>query len=316
MSGPTSAGRVNCLSEALCDSAADRLPPGCGAVVALRGTGGAISGPAAPEVASLVPDRVGQDWRDRLGRALAPLRDAEPDRTAGAIPREVHLSDLVRSRGGDPFDATEVLTTWERGPTTAVTVGIDPTGPATLDLRTAGPHALVGGTTGSGKSELLQSWIVALARANRPEDVAFVLVDYKGGAAFGECARLPHTVGMLTDLDPHLAHRALRSLDAELRRRERLLAADLVDHLNLRRRQVNVGGDKVQPRHARVDDGRMHRDLAIQHDIVDRVLDLVGGLAAQLPALAQVPDLAHARLRVDLVGDRPAGRRGHLLGHR
>ena len=208
-----------------CDSAADRLPPGCGAVVALRGTGGAISGPAAPEVASLVPDRVGQDWRDRLGRALAPLRDAEPDRTAGAIPREVHLSDLVRSRGGDPFDATEVLTAWERGPTTAVTVGIDPTGPATLDLRTAGPHALVGGTTGSGKSELLQSWIVALARANRPEDVAFVLVDYKGGAAFGECARLPHTVGMLTDLDPHLAHRALRSLDAELRRRERLLAA-------------------------------------------------------------------------------------------
>jgi S-DNA-T family DNA segregation ATPase FtsK/SpoIIIE len=95
----------------------------------------------------------------------------------------------------------------------------------TLDLVRDGPHALVAGTTGAGKSQLLQSLIVGLAAEHPPDEVAFVLIDYKGGAAFGECARLPHTVGLVTDLDAHLTARALTSLDAELRRREQMFAA-------------------------------------------------------------------------------------------
>ena len=55
--------------------------------------------------------------------------------------------------------------------------------------------------------------------------MTFVLVDYKGGSAFADCVRLPHTVGMVTDLDPHLVERALTSLSAELTRREHILAA-------------------------------------------------------------------------------------------
>ena len=55
--------------------------------------------------------------------------------------------------------------------------------------------------------------------------MTFVLVDYKGGSAFSDCVRLPHTVGMVTDLDPHLVERALVSLSAELTRREHILAA-------------------------------------------------------------------------------------------
>jgi S-DNA-T family DNA segregation ATPase FtsK/SpoIIIE len=61
--------------------------------------------------------------------------------------------------------------------------------------------------------------------ANRPDELTFVLIDYKGGSAFADCARLPHTVGMVTDLDPHQVARALGSLTAELTRREHLLAA-------------------------------------------------------------------------------------------
>jgi len=94
-----------------------------------------------------------------------------------------------------------------------------------VDLARDGPHVLVGGTTGSGKSELLQTLIASLALANRPDRLSFVLVDYKGGAAFQGCADLPHTVGLVTDLDPHLTERALTSLTAELQRRERLLRA-------------------------------------------------------------------------------------------
>ncbi|MEU2199797.1 FtsK/SpoIIIE domain-containing protein [Isoptericola sp. NPDC019482] len=92
-----------------------------------------------------------------------------------------------------------------------------------LDLRTQGPHALVGGTTGAGKSEFLQSWVLGMAAAHSPDRVTFLFVDYKGGAAFADCVHLPHTVGLVTDLSPHLVRRALTSLRAELRYREHLL---------------------------------------------------------------------------------------------
>ncbi|MDQ3358650.1 MAG: FtsK/SpoIIIE domain-containing protein, partial [Actinomycetota bacterium] len=107
---------------------------------------------------------------------------------------------------------------------TCLALGLDGDGVCALDLAVDGPHALVGGTTGSGKSELLRTLVASLAVVNRPDELVFVLVDYKGGAAFAEAADLPHTVGLITDLDPHLANRALTSLTAELKRRERLMA--------------------------------------------------------------------------------------------
>jgi S-DNA-T family DNA segregation ATPase FtsK/SpoIIIE len=109
-----------------------------------------------------------------------------------------------------------------------------------LDLRAQGPHALVGGTTGAGKSEFLQSWILGMATAHSPARVNFLFVDYKGGAAFADCVNLPHCVGLVTDLSPHLVRRALRSLNAELRRREHILNAKKAkDLLELERRRDN-----------------------------------------------------------------------------
>jgi S-DNA-T family DNA segregation ATPase FtsK/SpoIIIE len=110
-------------------------------------------------------------------------------------------------------------------------------GPFTLDLVLDGPHGLIAGTTGSGKSELLRSLVAALAVGHDPARLNFVLIDYKGGSAFAERAELPHTVGMVTDLDEQLGARALRSLEAELRYRERLLgqhrAGDLIAYQQL-----------------------------------------------------------------------------------
>ena len=99
------------------------------------------------------------------------------------------------------------------------------TAPSAIDLAADGPHVLVAGTTGAGKSELLRTMVASLAVHNRPEHLSLVLIDYKGGAAFRECESLPHVAGVVTDLDDHLADRALTSLNAELKRRERLLAA-------------------------------------------------------------------------------------------
>ncbi|WP_338063806.1 FHA domain-containing protein [Actinomyces ruminis] len=93
-------------------------------------------------------------------------------------------------------------------------LGVGAHGPVTVDLVPDGPHALLAGTTGSGKSELLISWLLQLAVARPPTALSLVLVDYKGGAAFGPLAELPHTAGVLTDLDPAGTRRALASLEA------------------------------------------------------------------------------------------------------
>ena len=114
-------------------------------------------------------------------------------------------------------------------------IGLSADGVVEIDLVRDGPHALIAGTTGSGKSELLRTLVVSMAARCSPDDLTFVLIDYKGGSTFDACADLPHTVGMVTDLDDHLAERALVSLEAEIRRRERLLRDAGVDSLEAHR---------------------------------------------------------------------------------
>lgn len=174
-----------------------------------------------------------------LARRLAPVEDTgarvldESDLPKSVDLRELHPVDLLGGAGAvtRAWAANGTLVSqWIRGVerepvSLAAIVGQGPDGPAVIDLRTHGPHALVGGTTGAGKSEFLQSWIMSLAATVSPERITFLLVDYKGGAAFAECTELPHTVGLVTDLNPHLVRRALVSLRAELRYREELLAA-------------------------------------------------------------------------------------------
>lgn len=166
---------------------------------------------------------------------LAGIRDATPDVDSGSIPERAALLDVCRTTGLDATDADDVADGWRMAPrSTTVPLGLSGDGTLRIDLATDGPHGLIAGTTGAGKSELLQSLVTSLALVNRPDEMVFVLVDYKGGAAFQDCAGLPHTVGLVTDLDAHLTARALTSLGAEVRRREQLLgevgAKDIEDY--------------------------------------------------------------------------------------
>ncbi len=100
-----------------------------------------------------------------------------------------------------------------------------------VDLVAAGPHAVVGGTTGSGKSELLVTWVLAMTATRSTRDVQVLCFDFKGGATFDPIAALPHCVGVVTDLDDKEARRAATSLSAEIRFRERALRAAGAKHV-------------------------------------------------------------------------------------
>lgn len=228
---------------AIClDDEQRRLPTACRVVARVCGETGSrldVQSAAGPST-DVLADRVGTRWAERVARALAPLADAGAD-AASAIPESCRLLELLELLELGESMSDDLIARWRTGRPDAV-VGLAADGPFHVDLDRDGPHALVAGTTGAGKSELLQSWIAALASGNSPEAVTFVLIDYKGGAAFADCARLPHSVGLVTDLDPHLTRRALQSLDAELRRREQLFAEahvkDLADYRNSPHHQV------------------------------------------------------------------------------
>jgi S-DNA-T family DNA segregation ATPase FtsK/SpoIIIE len=169
-------------------------------------------------------------------RGLARLDDPELDVPGSELPESVNLVDLL----GGIVDPEAVIRLWARSRGSAdlrAPIGVGGDGPVWLDLVGDGPHVLIGGTTGSGKSELLRSLVTGLASFADPDHVAFVLIDYKGGAAFDVCAELPHVAGLVTDLDDRLAERALRCLEAELRHRESRLrevgAEDLVAYREL-----------------------------------------------------------------------------------
>ncbi|MEZ5255536.1 MAG: FtsK/SpoIIIE domain-containing protein [Ilumatobacteraceae bacterium] len=185
---------------------------------------------------------VGEDVAEAVAARLAGWSDPEHLVPGADVPTAVSLAELCGLTSCTPGEelADELVRRWNRlggDPRPVVALGRAADGLIELDLDRDGPHMLVAGTTGAGKSELLRSLVAGLSLASPPELTSFVLVDYKGGSAFDVCAELPHVVGVVTDLDDRLAARMLVGLDAELRRRERMLrtsgATDLRHHRNL-----------------------------------------------------------------------------------
>jgi S-DNA-T family DNA segregation ATPase FtsK/SpoIIIE len=167
-----------------------------------------------------------------VARSLAPMRDRlAPAGERAGLPHRVRLLDLL---GLAVPTAQSVRTGWDArpGPTTSVVLGADGAGAVAVDLAGQGPHVMLAGATGTGKSILLQTLVTALLLANRPDELNLVLVDFKGGSAFLPFERCPHVVALIRStgrtaadvFDAAAAVRVLASLRAEVRHRESLLA--------------------------------------------------------------------------------------------
>ncbi len=114
-----------------------------------------------------------------------------------------------------------------------------------LNEKHHGPHGLVAGTTGSGKSELLQSYILSMSLLFHPYDVSFMIIDFKGGGMVNQFRDLPHLAGAITNIDGKSINRSLLSIRAELKKRQELFASCSVNHIDSYIRLYKKGIAKV-----------------------------------------------------------------------
>ncbi|WP_047153272.1 type VII secretion protein EssC [Aneurinibacillus tyrosinisolvens] len=184
-------------------------------------------------------DRFSLKEAKEMARAAAPLRVKQS--AAGVMPKVLTLLDMYEVNRVEELD---VLSRWNQNRyplTLPVPIGGREGGKLVelnihdkIEKKGHGPHGLMAGTTGSGKSEVIQSLILSLALTYHPHEMAFMLIDYKGGGMSNTFQGLPHVVATITNLeDPHLINRAKISLRAELERRQKLFnMAGNIQHID------------------------------------------------------------------------------------
>ena len=185
--------------------------------------------------------------KERIARTLAPLNHLQ--NLKSSIPDSVTFMEMY---GAETFEDLQVSSRWKKNApykSLAVPIGLrgqDDLVQLNLHEKAHGPHGLIAGTTGSGKSETIQSYILSLAVNFHPHDVAFLLIDYKGGGMANLFKNLPHLLGTITNLDGVQSMRALASINAEIHRRERLFGEFEVNHINQYQKKFK-NGEATEP---------------------------------------------------------------------
>jgi S-DNA-T family DNA segregation ATPase FtsK/SpoIIIE len=187
---------------------------------------------AREEPVKAIADQLSVAGAEAFARRLAPLHEVQgPARNTGALERSVELLDLLGLGDVRDFD---VDAAWRPRPARdrlRVPVGLgEGGGPVHLDIKESaqqgmGPHGLVVGATGSGKSEFLRTLVLGLAATHSPEVLNLVLVDFKGGATFAGMSEMPHVSAVITNLENELTlvDRMQDALSGEMVRRQELL---------------------------------------------------------------------------------------------
>ncbi len=200
----------------------------------LRTSGGRVAGHGTVGVV----DAVSVAWAERFGRALAPLRtdsaSAVPGRAA-ALPPSARLLDELGLARATP---ASLMARWASAGEGTAVLGAGPRGPLSVDLTAEGPHLLIEGPAGSGRTELLRAVAASLAAGARPDRLGLLLVDGAGGErgeGLAACTELPHVTEHLVASDPVRMREFAQALGAELKRRAELLGdADFADRRTTR----------------------------------------------------------------------------------
>ncbi|MFE5942551.1 FtsK/SpoIIIE domain-containing protein [Streptomyces sp. NPDC056480] len=188
----------------------------------LRTSGGRAAGHGTVGVV----DAVSVAWAERFGRALAPLRTdtaAAPGARAAALPPSSRLLDELGLARATP---ASLMARWASAGDGTAVLGAGPRGPLAVDLTREGPHLLIEGPAGSGRTELLRSIAASLAAGGRPDRLGLLLVDGAGGdrgEGLAVCTELPHVTEHLVASDPVRMREFAQALGAELKRRAELL---------------------------------------------------------------------------------------------
>ena len=224
------------LSVIMLADSADKLPSSCNAIITDAGdTHGFMSTiNAFPERDNVTFDALSLRTAENFARSLSGIHLRETGVAAG-IPDILTFLDMYKTSKVEDLD---IYHRWLENRTyesMRAMVGYKSGNqPLYLDIHEKyhGPHGLVAGTTGSGKSETLQSYILSLAINYHPDEVAFLLIDYKGGGMAQSFEGLPHVSGVITNLGGNATNRALLSINAEIKHRQKLFNDYKVKHID------------------------------------------------------------------------------------
>lgn len=224
------------LSVLVLVNAVDKLPSGCTAIVqdddenqGFYSTVGMF-----PQRENVTYDHLTSGQTERFARSLCNYRVRELN-TSAAIPDMLTFLDMYKTSKVEDLD---ILHKWLENRTyesMKSLIGYKAGNqPLYLDIHEKyhGPHGLVAGTTGSGKSETLQSYILSLVVNYHPHEVSFILIDYKGGGMAQSFVLIPHLSGVITNLGGNATNRALMSINAEIKSRQRIFNEYKVKHID------------------------------------------------------------------------------------
>jgi len=205
------------------------LPQGCNEIITLQAgkpTGTLSQVNNINQKCEFVYQPVTDEQMQRVALTLSPIYSEEVS-LENSLTKNITLFELLGIVS--PHDIN-LADNWKRAAvyrSMAAPLGVKSKNETVyLDLHESahGPHGLVAGTTGSGKSELLQSYIISMAILYHPYEVSFVIIDFKGGGMANQFRNLPHLVGAITNIDGAAIQRSLKSIKAELQKRQRLFA--------------------------------------------------------------------------------------------
>lgn len=170
---------------------------------------------------------------EKISKKLSPVYTEEVSLESSLV-KSFTMFEMLDVLSVDDIDLGRRWSTSQVYKSMSAPIGISKTGMVELDLHDKGhgPHGLVAGTTGSGKSEVLQTYILSMATLFHPYEVGFVIIDFKGGGMVNQLKGLPHLIGAITNIDGKEINRSLKSIKAELQKRQKLFADADVNHID------------------------------------------------------------------------------------